>query len=124
MSMQELVAASVKAAYKTKTANETASTEVFREFGVRDRKGRMIGARVFLRELDMVELTDVKDGYYGYNTVEPGHYFVMTVCATRGGASYGASQPRQYFTTAEAREAAMETYFAGAAKRAKQREGK
>lgn len=100
---------------------ETPSTKVPRDFGVLDRKGRSIGATVWLREVGMAEGKSAHGSYYN---MAPGHYFVMTVQATRAGVAYGACQQRQYFKTEAERDAAVEKYFREAAKRAAKREGK
>lgn len=108
--------------HKTREVAETEVIRVTRDFGVKDRFGRTIGAKVFLREVTMEAIEDACRLYY--STMAPGHYFCMSVTATRDDVPYGAVQMRQYFTTEAERTATMEKYFAGAAKRAAKRAGK
>lgn len=88
-------------------------------FGVCDRFGRMIGARVTKYEMDYLP-TD-KD--YGF-TVTPGHYFMFDPAATRNGLEYGGWAGHRRFNTAADRDMAVSKYFEDAKKRAIKREGK
>lgn len=94
---------------------KTQPTYTRRTFADLDKKGRTIGGIVTLREVDMAP---GEDQYGSYCNMEPGHYFTMTPQATRNGSGYGASQFTRYFKTEAERTAAVEKYFADAAKRA------
>ena len=97
------------------TRSQSNSGCIDRSFGVKDRLGREIGASAYLFEATFALAED--DSRCGY-FVTPGHYFGFCPQATRNGLKYGAVQSDVYFATAEERDAAVEAYFAGAAKRA------
>lgn len=86
-------------------------------FGVRDSKGREIGADVYLYNNIRSE-----DHLSRYRDAE-GNPFAYSPQATRDGSKYGASQTTYFFPTQEARDAAVAKYFSGARKRALRREG-
>jgi hypothetical protein len=90
------------------------------DFGVSDKRGRAIGARVSYSESTIAEI-DVAEGHIG-GYVSPverlGHWFVMHTTALRGGHPFGASFNRQYFRAAAERDAAKDKYLKAAAKRA------
>jgi hypothetical protein len=91
-----------------------------RDFGVRDSKGRAIGGLVQRYTVETRLRTDA-DGDYGIVYMldaQPGTFYCYKPHATRDGKSFGAIQPSVWFATAAERDAAVEKYFAGAAKRA------
>jgi hypothetical protein len=103
---------------ETKTAKFTA-----RDFGVRDGKGRTIGAGVSLYEVDYAALTaeEIAERRANYGTIwhhTPGHFYGFSPCALRGGSAFGAYSGGREFATAEARDKAAEKYFRDAEKRA------
>lgn len=86
-----------------------------------DKQMRTIGADAVTYELDYVEATAeelVKFAAYGLSSKAAGHYFAFYPSATRDGHHFGAAKPEQLFSTAAARDAAIDKYFAGAQKRA------
>ena len=99
-------------------------------FGVHDRKGRELGARIAYRKVTyapgpkITPAHTLKDGYElpeyrsGSTTIEPGEYFAWVGMATRGGASYGALQNTHLCATAEQRDAEVAKYLRGAKQRA------
>lgn len=103
--------------FKVTRTNEFVS---FGDFGVYDSKGRAIG---------YVYTTATCDFDAGVNTRAPGRElesadvangrrFSLWCNAQRAGENFGASQRVRLFDTAEARDAALETYLAGARRRA------
>jgi hypothetical protein len=86
------------------------------DFGVSDKRGRAIGARVSYSETTIVE-ADATARYI--SPVERlGHWFVLRTTAMRGGKDFGPSFNRQSFRTAAERDAAKDKYLKNAAKRA------
>ncbi len=101
--------------YKSRVAKETKSKQRVVSFGVKDSRGREIGAQIRTWETDFESASPEVKMWYA---IKPGHYFSLNVHAVRGGISYGASQPTHYFTTVSERNAAIEKYLAQARKRA------
>jgi len=98
-------------------ASYTLQDTVRRQFPVKDKRGRTIGAAVARFSIQVIESEEPRstprapiDGV--------GTYYGMCPHAERDGKSYGACQPDQFFKTVEERDRAVEKYFAGAAKRA------
>jgi len=100
--------------------NTTTATHSARDFGCVDSKGRTIGARVAVFEFDFVEAAP-GGSYWNYARV--GHVFAFVPQALRAGKDFGAYAGERWFDTAEARDAAIEKYFADAAKRAAKQAG-
>lgn len=96
--------------------NDIEKGTVQHDFGVRDVKGRAIGAIVTLG------LTEFKPWDKSCGTswcaIAPGRWYFLHAQASRGGQGFGASQRRRYFTTAASRDAAAAKYLDGARKRA------
>jgi hypothetical protein len=92
---------------------------VRRSFGVKDRLGREIGG-IGYRWDNVVFRPAPEDANY-WNCTPEGTYFAFCPHASRNGKPYGAIQRDQFYTTAAERDAAMETYFTNAAKRAAKR---
>lgn len=90
------------------------------DFGHLDAKWRTIGARVTTWEQDMEAVTEEEATAWrwGWYAVAPGHWYIFCPHATRNGATYGALQSTQWFTTAAERDRAIAKYLKGAAKRA------
>lgn len=87
-----------------------------RETAHKDRKGRVIGGLV---QTATVTHVPVEEGQtWGYRRVAGSVVYTYTPSATRDGQRYGASQAMCDFDTAAERDAAVEKYFAGVAKRA------
>lgn len=84
-----------------------------RDFGVVDRWGRRIGASAALYSAVYVA---TPGGSSGWN-IAPGTYFCFCPGATRNGEHYGAAQQTRRFATEDERDAAVQAYFAAAAKR-------
>jgi hypothetical protein len=95
---------------------DTQSME-FIGFGLFDKKGREIGARVTLQMREMV-LVETNEEYRCGFSIEPGNYFTFTPSAARGGQSFGAFSGTRYFKSEAARSAAVAKYLAAAKKRA------
>lgn len=94
--------------------------EQFVPFGIFDNKGREVGIYTATYE---VEYTDQGEGARsGYSTI-PGRYFAVRVQTTRGGETYGASQPEQRFTTKEERAVYMAKRMAAGLKAAEKKFG-
>lgn len=91
------------------------------EFDIEDAKGRRIGVHVKTYEVDFVEASE---GQYSSCNLPVGHYFALNCHATRDGASYGAYQKTQFFTSEAERSEALEKYLANAKKRAAKKSGK
>lgn len=102
-------------------SGRTEATHQHFDFGVSDRFGRKVGARITSYEVDFAEAPP--EAYSGY-TISEGHYYAMQVSATRNGEPYGASQPNQHFKTIEERTKAIDKYLKEAGKRAVKLEGK
>ncbi len=101
--------------YKSRIAKETKSQQRVVSFGVKDSKGREIGAQIRTWETDFESTSPEAKVWYA---IKPGHYFSLYAQATRGGKAFGASQSTHYFTIVSARNAAIEKYLAQARKRA------
>ena len=94
----------------------------FEAFGVKDAKGREIGAKIRTFE----EVFSFGPGVAQYPgsdyahtcNIAPGLYYGFYPHATRNGKPYGAGQPVQRFATTAERDAAIAKYLAGARKRA------
>src|SRR5260221_958750 len=87
------------------------------DFAATDRFGRKMGSDVDTYEIDIVAGDNIwSKAARGY--LADGHHFVLNVQATRNGIAYGATQYRQFFTTAEARDAAVVKYLRAAQARA------
>jgi len=86
------------------------------DFGMVDSKGRRIGARVHTYEETYEDLPAGSNT--GWYSQPAGHYFGMTVSATRNGQHFGATQSAQYFATEALRDAAALKYLTAARKRA------
>lgn len=90
---------------------------IARDTAHRDTKGRVIGGRVRISTDTFEVAPEANRG--GWTYAQPGDVrFAYTPSATRDGKDYGASQSRVSFLTAAERDAAVEKYFAGMAKRA------
>lgn len=88
-------------------------------FGLFDRKGREFGAQVQTCETTFRDMTKEERAFAcSWNTIAAGHYFAVTVQMQKNGISWGSSQPRQYFKTAEERKAYLDKRFADMRKRA------
>lgn len=85
-------------------------------FGITDGKGREIGARFTTYRIDWLPRAE------SCTLAQPDQlgtgWFVLDFHATRDGKDFGSSNPRGYFTSATARDAAIEKYLTDAKKRA------
>ncbi|WDS38293.1 hypothetical protein TMCBR3_gp045c [Caulobacter phage TMCBR3] len=97
---------------RTMPTNKSGVVEAEHDFGVKDGKGRRIGAVVHTFEVDF---QPVERGGYARDA---GHYWAFTGNATRNRVMYGASQSPNYFHSAAERDAAMAKYLDAARKRA------
>lgn len=97
---------------RTTEINVSNKKSEIRETAHHDSRGRLIGGQVWTWESDWVECDRL-----GWS-VEPGHYFSFTTHSTRDRVNYGASQKTYRFASAAERDAAVEKYFVGVAKRA------
>lgn len=97
--------------------NFTSETEEVQrhDFGVSDRKGRRIGARL---TLSIRRYTPAAPGVGRYN-VRPGLYYALHTIATRAGEAFGPSFNFSIYPTREEREAAIAKYLKGAKARAR-----
>lgn len=84
-------------------------------FGLLDKQGREIGARIVTFE---VTFRPAPEDARSWQTVAPGHYYGLNVWATRNGVPFGAIQSDRYFSTIAARHKALVKYIADAKKRA------
>lgn len=73
------------------------------DFGVKDRRGRVVGARVVTAVHVYTPASPTETGWT-YCTA-PGTYWYASVQVTRNGKTYGALQPEKLFPTADARDA-------------------
>lgn len=107
-------------AHTTRTFGEI--TREAHDFGVKDPRGRAIGASVSYAMIthEKVSIYDVNGAYW---RVAPGAYFGLHTQATRDGRTYGASQTWQLFKTAGDRSDALGAYLRGAEKRARKLAG-
>jgi hypothetical protein len=104
---------------RTKRENATEIATVGRTFAdCFDKKGRTVGARVYLQEMDFVDQTEADHGALSYG-VKAGHYFAARPTALRGGGSFGAWQGERTFITEDARDEWVSSYFKNAEKRAR-----
>lgn len=102
--------------------NVSSRTETF---GVKDNKGREIGARVTIFEIEFVALNHELAEFERYSPNPSGRVFSYDPTALRNGRPFGAGfQHGGYFATAAERDAAVEKYFKGARKRAEKTAGK
>lgn len=100
---------------KTIQRNRTTDTAGrYVSFDATDRKGREIGTKVYLFEVDYIEDAEA----HVYYTHPTGHYFAFVPHATRDQHHYGALQSTRTFCTADERDKAIEHYLAAAKKRA------
>lgn len=93
---------------------ETAAP-VIHSFGIKDAKGREIGARITLQTIEYVALPE--DATCGYRR-EPGVVLCYTFSATRDGKDYGATQPTKHCKSEADRQASIQAYLEGARARA------
>ena len=91
-------------------------TDEQHDFGIRDKFGRLIGARIMTCETDFTARGPEATGGY---IIPAGHYYSLLVHATRNGRTYGACQSAQPFTTEAERTAAIAKYLKGAEARAR-----
>lgn len=84
------------------------------DFNVCDSRGRLIGAVIYYREIELVEAAPETRSWYNHPA---GYWYTATMQATRDGKPYGASQTRRWFATEAEREAAVNKYLADARKR-------
>ena len=100
---------------KTERATHSETNEHI-DLGANDKYGRPIGALI-IRYI-AVHTEASADARQWYQTA-PGEYFALEYKATRNGKQYGGGyvSPRMFDTEAK-REAAVETYLAGARRRA------
>jgi hypothetical protein len=75
---------------------------------------RRVGASVMIMEADFA----INEGGMGGYSLDPGHYFILRVGATRDGIGYGASSGERFFKTRAEVDAAVAKYFKDARKRA------
>lgn len=90
-------------------------------FGLRDARGREIGAKITRYSCEVVHeepqlLWSTRED--GTPSREAGAWLCWYPQATRDGSSFGALQNRRYFRTEEEREADIQRYLADAKKRA------
>lgn len=100
---------------KTKATDKTNRQTANVSFDVVDKKGRLIGAKVYTFEIDFIEIESDSGSYW---TIAPGHYFGFIPQATRNGQDYGAIQNFRLFLTPAERDDAIAKYLAAARKRA------
>lgn len=86
----------------------------FVDFPVKDRLGRVIGARVYFATA-LFEIPEHPEAGW---RMPPGEYYAMRTQATRNGLAYGPSQEWSYFETIAQRDAALAKYLRGATARA------
>lgn len=85
------------------------------DFGLPDRKGRPIGARLTL-SIRRYATTTLGLGHYN---VKPGLYYALHTTSTRAGEPFGPAFNWSIYTTREEREAAIAKYLKGALARAR-----
>jgi hypothetical protein len=127
---------------RTKITVDAGYTAEHVDFGVTDAKGRTIGAMVHrsVRTFAEIKIVEVAAGEVApdgttkpwprkidadtgrenvcYSTQEPGAWFRFCPQATRGSASFGASQYDRYYRTEAEREEAVAAYLQAARARA------
>ena len=83
------------------------------DFNTLDSKWRKIGALI-VRETETYEvMTDAEiKSSFSRSHVKPGVWFVYRIQSTRNGSSYGAIQPKHYFSTVEERDVAIHAHMA------------
>ena len=91
-------------------------TTTTHDFAAKDKYGRAVGCVVETCTIDYVEEPRTSPYQHSLNT--PGRVFAFRPQATRNGERYGPSQSHEEFATAAERDAAVEKYLKGAAKRA------
>lgn len=110
---------------KTRRVEGRDRVDSYVTFGIKDGKGREIGARITTGIDEYVEINPEEiEANRGYSTRPVGVYFYFTPHATRHGIVYGASQNGKYFKTAEEREVGIQKYLTNAKKRAAKAFGK
>lgn len=84
---------------RTQVTSYTKSGSESHDFGLVDKKGRKLGARVFFATFVLVEMTEEakKASSYSFRREAAGTYLEVTPQATRDGNSYGACQRSQRF---------------------------
>lgn len=87
------------------------------DFGLRDKRGRVLGAFVSTGVCEFVDRDD-DENYGRWAHVPPGLYFFFRPSAARSKRSFGAYQSQRFFRTFEEREAAIVKYLESAKKRA------
>lgn len=100
-------------AYTSREITEYAHEHI--SFGLKDSKGREIGALITRAIATFSENEPGKT--WGY-TKPAGTYLTFCPHATRNGKTYGACQHERYFDTEAEREDAISAYLANARKRA------
>lgn len=97
-----------------------AGTYDARHYGVKDSKGRVVGASVQTFAVTLRDATpeDIETRARSTYRVPAGTYYIYTPHALRDGRSFGALQGYRWFTTEAERDAAVAKYFRDAEKRA------
>jgi hypothetical protein len=101
--------------HRTKITEDARDETQRHDFGARDSKGRVLGARVATGRRAFEE---AQEGDGCWWTLSPGVHFYFCPQATRDGKGFGATQGARYFATAEERDTAVARYLDSARKRA------
>jgi hypothetical protein len=101
--------------HRTRITEDARDETQRHDFGVRDSKGRVLGANVATGRR-VFEAAQVGNGSWW--TLAPGTHFYFCPQATRDGRGFGATQGARYFATAAERDAAVARYLDSARKRA------
>ena len=83
----------------TDRTNITNKSSAHSGFGIRDGRGREIGAVIECFECDHVDVIVAPGFCQTFYRAPAGHYFAARVWATRNGQSYGAVQPIKLFAS-------------------------
>jgi hypothetical protein len=102
----------------TKISSRETIEQREQSFGIYDKKGREIGGRYVISQVDFEPLPE--GSITGYLQA-PGRYIIGCCHALRDGKGYGALHRDTYFASLEEAQAAADKYFASAAKRAAKR---
>jgi len=105
--------------YSERVSEPTSEVSDF-DFGLSDKKGRAIGARIYLSTMVTRPVSEENAKGWGaqIHKLPAGTYYMLLTSAMRGGETFGAYTGNRAFKTIEERTAAIAKYLKGAKKRA------
>ena len=103
---------------------DTNIVKTHHNFGIKDAKGREIGAKITTFLVTRTMRDNQEDSWYICDPKKLGTHIAYRAQATRDGKSFGASQYENWCATEEERNQKIEKYLADAKKRASKKSTK